>query len=65
MNSNSNVSDENLLFSTSDVKQIQSAWKIRHNSKGIISREAFQDSDGKYSHENFIHWNDEFQEQFF
>ena len=39
--------------------------KIRHNSKGIISREAFLDSDGKYSQENVFHWNDQFQRQFF
>ena len=38
---------------------------MRHNSKGIISREAFQDSDGKYSNENFIHWNDQLQQEFF
>ena len=61
MNSNLIVTDENLhrsLFSTSDVKQSQIARTIRHNIKGNISREAFRDSDGKYSHENFIHWND-------
>ena len=52
------------LFATSDVKQSQIARKIRHKSKGIISREAFRDSDGKYSYENFFHWNDQFQ-QFF
>ena len=58
-----NVSDENLhcsLFSISDVKQSQISRTIRHHSKGIISREAFRDSDGKYSHENFIYWNDQF-----
>ena len=57
INTNLKVSDENLhssLFSTSDIKQIQIARTIRHKSKGIISREALQDSDGKYSHENFI-----------
>ena len=57
MNSNLNVGDENLhrsLFSISDVKQSQIARTFRHNSKGIISREAFRDSDGKYSHENFF-----------
>ena len=65
---NLNVSDENLhrsLFSISDVKQSQTARTIRHNSKGIISREAFRESDGNYSQENFIHWNDQFQQQFF
>ena len=68
MNNNLNVSDENLhrsFFSISDLKQSQIAPTIRHNSKGNISREAFQDSDGKYSHENFFHWNAQFQEQFF
>ena len=68
MNNNLNVSDENLhrsLFSISDVKQSQIPRTIRHNSKRIISREAFRDSDGKYSHENFIHWNAQFQKQFF
>ena len=68
MNNNLIVSDENLyrrFFSISDVKQSQIARTICHNSKGIISREAFQDSDGKYSHENFIHRNAQFQKQFF
>ena len=68
MNSNLNVSDENLhssLFSASEVKQIQIARTIRHNSRGIISLEAFRDSDGKYSHENFYHWNDQFQQEIF
>ena len=68
MNSNLNVSDENLfrsLFSTSEVKQSQIARTIPHNSKRIISREAFQDSNGKHSHKNFFHWNDQFQQQFF
>ena len=68
MNNNLNVSDENQhrsLFSISDVKQSQIARTIRHNSKGIISREAFRDSEGKYSHENFFHWNAHFQKQFF
>ena len=68
MNNNLKVSDENLhrsLFSISDVKQSQIAQTIRHNSKGIISRELFRDWDGKYSHENFIHWNAQFQKQFF
>ena len=67
-NNNLNVSDENLhrsLFSISDVKHSQIARKIRHNSKRIISREAFRDSDGKYSHENFINWNAQFQKHFF
>ena len=65
MNSNLNVSVENLhrnFFSISDVKQSQIAQTICHNSKGIISQEAFRDSDGKYSQENFIHWNDQFQQ---
>ena len=35
------------LFSISEVKQSQIARIIRHNSQGIISREAFRDSDGK------------------
>ena len=68
INSNLNISDENLyrrLLSTSDVKHSQIARTIRHNSKGITSRDAFQDSDGKYSHANFIHWNHQFQQQFF
>ena len=68
MNNNLNVSDENLhrsLFSISDGKQSQIARTFRHNSKKIISREAFRDSDGKFSHENFIHWNAQFQKQFF
>ena len=68
MNSNLNESDECLhrsFVSTSDVKQSQIAQTIRHNSKGKIKREAFQDSYGKYSHENFIHWNYQFQQQFF
>ena len=62
------VSDENLhrnLFSPSDVKQSQIATTIRHNSNRSISRESVQDNDGKYSHENFIHWNDQFQQVFF
>ena len=52
MNISLNVSDENLhrnVFATSDAKQIQIARKICHNSNRIISREAIQDSDGKYS----------------
>ena len=68
MNNNLSVSNENLhcsLFSISDVKQSQIAKAFCHNSKGIISRETFRDSDGKYSHENFIHWNAQFQKQFF
>ena len=68
MNSNLNVIDESLhrsFFSTSDVKQSQIAQKIRTNSKGKISREAFQGSDGKYSHKKFFHWNDQIQQQFF
>ena len=68
MNTNLNVSDENLhssLFSKSDVKQSQIAGTIRHNSNGIISREAFRDLDEKYSPENFIHWNAQFQKHFF
>ena len=68
MNNNLNVNDENLhrsLFSISDVKQSQIARLIRHNRKKIISREAFRDSDGKYSLENFIHWNAQFQKHFF
>ena len=68
MNSNSNVSDENLhlsFFSISHVKQSQIARTICHNSNNIISWEAFRDSDGKYSHENFVHWNDQFQQHFF
>ena len=58
MNSNLNVSNENLhrsLFSKSDVKRSQIALTIRHNSKRIISREALRDSDEKCSQENFIH----------
>ena len=50
MNNNLNVSDENLhrsLFCISDVKQSQIDRTVRHNSKGIISREAFRDSDGE------------------
>ena len=68
MNSNLNVSNENLdrkFSSTSDIKQSQIARKIRDNSKGIISQEAFRDSDGKYSHEDFIYWNDQFQQEVF
>ena len=68
MNSNLNVSNENLdrrLFSTSDIKQSQIARTIRHNSKGIISQEAFRDSDGKNSHEDIIYWNDQFQHEIF
>ena len=68
MNNNLNVSDGSLirsLFSISDVKQSQFARTIRHISKRIFRREAFRDSDGKYSHENFIHWNAQFQKQFF
>ena len=65
MNSNLNVSDENLnrcLFSTSDVKQSQTARTFRHNSKGIISLEAFQDPTGKYRHKKFFHWNKQLQQ---
>ena len=68
MNCNLNESDENLhrsFFSISDVKESKIAQTIRHNRKGIISREAFRDPDGKYSHENVIHWNNQFQHQFF
>ena len=57
MNNNLNVSDENLhrsFFFISDVKQSQIARTFCHNSKGIISREAFRDSDGNYSHENLF-----------
>ena len=67
MNINLNVSFENLHrshFSTSDVKQSQIARIISYNSKGIINRDAFRDSHGKYSHENFIHRNDQFQQHF-
>ena len=67
-NSNFNVSDENLhhsLFSTSDVKQSQIAQTIRHSSERTISRAAFRVSDGKYSHESSIHWNDQCQQQLF
>ena len=63
MKINSNVSDENLhrsIFSTSDKKQSQIAWKICHNSKRIISRDNFQDLDGKYCHETFILFDDKF-----
>ena len=68
MNGNLNLSEENLhrsLFSTSDVKQCQIARTIRHYSKGSISREAFRDSDEKYSHEISFHWNDQFQHELF
>ena len=68
MNVNLNVSDENLhrsLFSTSELKPGQIAATIRHNSKGSISRGAFQDTDGLYSYENFIHWNDQLNRYFF
>ena len=57
MKSNLIVSDENLhrsFFSTSDVKQSQIAWTIRHNSQGTISSEAFQDFSNK--------WNNNFSE---
>ena len=55
MNNDLNSSDQNLhrsLFSTSDLKKSQIARTIRHNSKEIINREAFRDSDGKYNHDN-------------
>ena len=68
MNSNLIVIDDNLhcsLFSSSDVKQSQIGRTIRHNSKRILNREAFQDSNGKYSNEFFVRWNDQFQKQFF
>ena len=68
MNSNLKVSNENLdrrPFSTSDIKQSQIARAICHNNKGIISREASRDSDGKYNHENFIYWNNQFQQEIF
>ena len=68
MKNNLNVSDENLhcsLFSISDVKQSQISRTVRIHNKGIISREAFRDKDGKYSHEDIIYWNDQFKQQFF
>ena len=67
MISNWNVNDEKLHcspFSTSDAEQSQIARTIRHNSIGIISREAFQNSDGKYSYESFIHRKERFQQKF-
>ena len=60
MNSDFNVSDENIRR-----KQSQIVRTIRHNSKRIVSREAFRDSDGNKSHENFFHWNNQFQQKFF
>ena len=68
MNSNLNLSLENLhrsLFSTSDVNQIQSVRTVCHNRKEIIIREVFRDWDGKYRHQNFIQWNDQFQQEIF
>ena len=65
MNSNPNVSDQNLhrrFFSTSDLKQSQVAQKFCQNSKGVISQEAIRTSEQKYSHENFVFWNDQFQQ---
>ena len=53
------------FFLTSDLKKSQIAKTIRHNSKRIISREAFRDSDGKYNHDNFVHWNNQFQREIF
>ena len=66
MNNDLNSCDQNLnrsLFSASDLKKSQIARTIRHNSKGIISREAFRDSVGKYNHDNFVHWNNQFQQK--
>ena len=68
MNNDLNSSDQNLhrsLFSTSNLKKSQIIRTIGHNSKGIISREAFRDSDGKYNHDNFVHWNNQFQQEIF
>ena len=53
------------FFSTSDIKQSQIVRAIRHNGKRIVSREAFRVLDGKHSHGNFIHWNDQFQPETF
>ena len=50
MNDDWNASDQNVilkLFSTSELKKSQTDRIIRHNSKGIISREALQEYDGK------------------
>ena len=65
MSSNLNISDKNYrsVFSTSHLKQSQIAATKSHNIKQIISREAFQDLDGKYSHEIGIHWNGQFQQE--
>ena len=68
MNNDLNSSDQNLhrsFFSTSDLKKSQIARTICQNSKGIISREAYRDSDRKYNHDNFVHWNNQFQQEFF
>ena len=68
MNNDLNSSDQNLhrrFFSTSDLKKSQITRTIRHNSEGIISREAFRDSDGKYNHDNFVHWNKQIQQEIF
>ena len=68
MNNDLNSSDQNLhrsLFSTSDLKKSQIVRKIRHNSEGIISREAFRDSDGKYSHDYLYIGTTSFNNKFF
>ena len=68
LNNDLNSSDQNLHrshFSTSDSRKSPIARKIRHNSKGIISREAFRDSDEKYNHDNFVHWKNQFQQEIF
>ena len=68
MNSNLNVSDQKQhrsLFSTSNIQHSQNAGTIRHNKKESNSQEAFGNSDGKYRHKNFIHWNDRFQQKNF
>ena len=67
MNKDLNSSDQNLHRSFLHIKfkKSQIARTIRHNSKGIISREAFRDLDGKYNHDNFVPWNNQFQQQIF
>ena len=66
MNNDLNSSDlHRSLFSTSYLKNSQIDPTIRYNSTGIISREAFRDSNGKYNHDNFVYWNKQFQQEIF
>ena len=68
MNIDFNDSDQNLyrsLFITTDLKKSEIARTNCQSGTETISREAIRDSDGHYSHEIFVPWNNRFQQEFF